>query len=83
MLISPEAVYCNQKEREGTNSLRPGSCDGARTWTTIAPGRTLKELLQNGEQITALDFITDKTGWVLLSSADNQATQLVRTTDGG
>jgi len=57
--------------------------DGARTWTTIAPGRTLKGLLRNGERITAPDFVTGKTGWALLSSADNQATQLIRTTDGG
>jgi photosystem II stability/assembly factor-like uncharacterized protein len=57
--------------------------DGARTWATMAPGQTLKELLRSGGQITSLDFVTGETGWALLSSADNQATQLIRTTDGG
>ena len=57
--------------------------DGGRAWTTISPGQTLKELLRNGGQISTLDFVTAETGWAVLSAADDQVAQLIRTNDGG
>ncbi|MDQ7093266.1 hypothetical protein REC12_06660 [Desulfosporosinus sp. PR] len=56
--------------------------DGGKTWLGIEPDRNLKHFLDQGLDVTQLDFINDKTGWALLISNDGQSV-LLRTTDGG
>jgi photosystem II stability/assembly factor-like uncharacterized protein len=55
--------------------------DGCMTWTGIEPDQTLKTFLDQGLNITQLDFIDSRTGWVLLSF--NEKLQLLKTADGG
>ena len=56
--------------------------DGGKTWTGIEPDQNLKHFLDQGLDVTELDFIDDKIGWALLISNDGQLV-LLRTTDGG
>jgi photosystem II stability/assembly factor-like uncharacterized protein len=51
------------------------------TWTGIEPDQTLKTFLDQGLNISQLDFIDSRTGWVLLSF--NEKLQLLKTADGG
>jgi len=56
--------------------------DGGKTWTGIEPDQNLKHFLDQGLNVTELDFINSKIGWALLISNDGQPV-LLRTTDGG
>ncbi len=52
--------------------------DGGKTWASIEPDQNLKHFLDQGLNISQLDFINSRTGWALLSSS-----KLLQTTDGG
>lgn len=56
--------------------------DGGKTWIGIEPDQNLKHFLDQGLNVTELDFINKKIGWALLLSNDGQSV-LLRTTDGG
>ena len=56
--------------------------DGGQTWQGIESDQNLKHFLDQGLDVTELDFINDKIGWALLISNDEQLV-LLRTTDGG
>ncbi len=56
--------------------------DGGRTWTGVTPDQTLQRCLDQGLNISQLDFIDSRTGWALLLS-NNGIDQLLKTTDGG
>ena len=59
------------------------TADAGRTWSEISPDKTLQELFQSGQDIRDLDFIDDKTGWMLISPQDTSSDILLKTTDGG
>lgn len=56
--------------------------DGGKTWLGIEPDQNLKHFLDQGLDVTELDFINDKIGWALLISNDGQLV-LLKTIDGG
>ncbi|MGE5577314.1 MAG: WD40/YVTN/BNR-like repeat-containing protein [Syntrophothermus sp.] len=57
--------------------------DGGGSWTAIAPGGDLARALEKGEKVQQLDFVTEKTGWLLLETVGGKGTELLQTTDGG
>lgn len=57
--------------------------DGGENWTVLEPAGDLARALEKGEKVRQLDFVTDKAGWLLLTTADGRGTELLRTTDGG
>lgn len=57
--------------------------DGGKNWATLAPTGDLARALEKGEKVRQLDFVTEKTGWLLLETADGRGTELLMTTDGG
>lgn len=57
--------------------------DGGKTWSEISPDNTLKELLQQGQNIMEVDFFDSKTGWMLVASRNASSNTLLKTTDGG
>jgi photosystem II stability/assembly factor-like uncharacterized protein len=59
------------------------STNGGSTWQVINPDKALNKLLEKGQNIIEVDFIDNKTGWVLVSSESNSLNTLFKTNDGG
>lgn len=57
--------------------------DGGENWTAVAPAGDLARALEKGEKVRQLDFVSEKSGWLLLETADGHGTELLQTTDGG
>ncbi len=57
--------------------------DGGRTWQALEGTPNLTAFLQQGGGVAQLDFVSNDIGWAVVSGADGQTTQLVRTQDGG
>lgn len=57
--------------------------DAGENWTALAPAGDLGRALEKGERVRQVDFVTEKMGWLLLTTADDRGTELLQTTDGG
>jgi photosystem II stability/assembly factor-like uncharacterized protein len=57
--------------------------DGGKTWSEISLDNTLKELLQQRQNIIEINFFDSKTGWMLVESRDASSITLLKTTDSG
>lgn len=87
--VNSKEWWCWSSNPHDSNSTAPvqgnfyTTDNAGETWKEINPDKTLSELLDKGQNISEIDFIDSKTGWVLMSANDIAPHTLFKTVDGG